>query len=349
MMRESLERLVNRQNLSAADAEAVMGEIMRGEATPAQIGAFLAALRTKGETVEEVVGCARAMRAAATPVPCRAAVVVDTCGTGGDGRQTFNISTAAAFVAAGAGLTVAKHGNRSVSSRSGSADVFEALGVRLDLTPDRLGACLDEVGIAFLFAPALHPAMRHAIGPRREMGIRTLFNLLGPLSNPAGARVQVFGVYSPDWVEPMARVLAGLGATGAFVVHGADGLDEFSTTGPNRAAQVADGAVRPLVVDPAELGLPAARLNDLAGGDAVMNAALTVEVLKGAPGPRRDITLLNAAAALVAAGTASGWKEGLSRAAEAVDSGAAMRKLEALRRFSAERGSGRGKASRDIP
>jgi len=335
MIREALERLVNRQDLSAAEAESVMGGIMRGEATPAQIAAVLTAFRMKGETVEEVAGCARAMRAAATPVACRAAVVADTCGTGGDGRQTFNVSTAAAFVVAGAGLTVAKHGNRAVSSRSGSADVFEALGVRLDLTPDRLSACLDEVGIAFLFAPALHPAMKHAIGPRREMGVRTLFNLLGPLANPAGARVQVLGVFSPDWVEPMARVLASLGTQGAFVVHGADGLDEFSTTGPNRAVRVAGGEVSPVVVDPAALGLPAARLDDLAGGDAVMNAALTVEVLKGARCPRRDVVLLNAAAVLVAAGTVPDWPAGLARAAESVDSGAAMRKLEALRRFCA--------------
>jgi anthranilate phosphoribosyltransferase len=335
MIRDAIESLVNRRDLSAADAETVMGEIMRGEATPAQIGAFLAALRMKGETVEEVVGCARAMRAAATRVPCRAATIVDTCGTGGDGRGTFNVSTAAAFVVAGAGLTVAKHGNRSVTSRSGSADLFEALGVRIDLPVDRLAACLDEVGIAFLFAPALHPAMKHAIGPRREMGIRTLFNLLGPLANPAGARVQVLGVFAPAWVEPMARVLAELGTRGAFVVHGAGGLDEFSTTGPNRAAQVDGGEVRPVTIDPADLGLPQARIEDLAGGDAVMNAALTVEVLKGAPGPRRDVTLLNAAAALVAAGAAADWKAGLDRAAGSVDSGAAMRKLETLRKFSA--------------
>ncbi len=333
MIREALDRLVNRQDLTATDAETVMGEIMRGEATPSQIGAYLTALRMKGETVDEVVGSARAMRAAATKVACRAPLVVDTCGTGGDGRHTFNVSTASAFVVAGAGLTVAKHGNRSVSSRCGSADLFEALGVRIDLPPDRLAACLDEVGIAFLFAPALHPAMKHAIGPRREMGIRTLFNLLGPLANPAGAHVQVLGVFAPAWVEPLARVLAGLGSRGAFVVHGAGGLDEFSLAGPNQAAQLADGAVRPLVVDPASLGLPTARVEDLAGGDAVMNAALTVEVLKGEKGPRRDVTLLNAAAALVAAGMAADWKEGLSRAAGSVDSGAAMKKLEALRAF----------------
>jgi anthranilate phosphoribosyltransferase len=333
MIREALDRLVRREDLAAAEAEAVMSEIMRGEATPAQVAAFLVALRMKGETVDEVVGCARAMRAAATKVPCRAATIVDTCGTGGDGAQTFNVSTAAAFVVAGAGLTVAKHGNRSVSSRCGSADVFEALGVRIDLPADRLAACLDEVGIAFLFAPALHPAMKHAIGPRREMGLRTIFNLLGPLTNPAGAQVQVVGVFAPAWVEPIARVLAELGTRGAFVVHGAGGLDEFSTTGPNRAAHVDGGEVRTLTVNPADLGLPAARVEDLAGGDAILNAALTVEVLKGSRGPRRDATLLNAAAALVAAGSAADWKDGLARAAEAVDSGAAMRKLETLRAY----------------
>jgi anthranilate phosphoribosyltransferase len=240
MIKNALEKLVNRENLDATEAESVMSEIMGGQATPSQIAAFLVALRMKGESVEEVVGCARAMRAAATRVPCRAATIVDTCGTGGDGAGTFNVSSIAALVVAGAGLTVAKHGNRSVSSRCGSADLFEALGVKIELPADRLGACLDEVGIAFLFAPALHPAMKHAIGPRREMGVRTLFNLLGPLTNPAGAHVQVIGVFAPGWVEPIACVLAQLGARGAFVVHGAGGLDEFSNTGVNRVAHHPD-------------------------------------------------------------------------------------------------------------
>jgi anthranilate phosphoribosyltransferase len=333
MIKNALEKLVNRENLDATEAESVMSEIMGGQATPAQIAAFLVALRMKGESVEEVVGCARAMRAAATRVPCRAATIVDTCGTGGDGAGTFNVSSIAALVVAGAGLTVAKHGNRSVSSRCGSADLFEALGVKIELPADRLGACLDEVGIAFLFAPALHPAMKHAIGPRREMGIRTLFNLLGPLTNPAGAHVQVVGVFAPGWVEPVARVLAQLGSRGAFVVHGAGGLDEFSNAGVNRAAQVDGGAVRNLAVDPADYGLPAAPPGSLAGGDALVNAALGVEVLKGARGPRRDAVLLNAAAALVAAKTAADWKEGLARAAASIDSGASLRKLDALREF----------------
>jgi anthranilate phosphoribosyltransferase len=332
-IKEALARVIERRDLSAAEAEAVMGGIMTGEATPAQIGALLAALRMKGETVAEVAGCARAMRAAATRVPCHAGLVVDTCGTGGDSRHTFNISTFAALVVAGAGLTVAKHGNRSVSSRCGSADVFEALGVRIDLPPDRLGACLDEVGIAFLFAPALHPAMKHAIGPRREMGVRTIFNLLGPLANPAGAHAQVVGVYDPRWVEPLARVLGDLGARGAFVVHGAGGLDEFSTTGPSTAARLEGGAVRMETIDPAALGLPEARIEDLAGGDAAANAALGMEVLRGAKGPRRDAVLLNAAAALVAAGAAPDWPAGLAKAAAAVDSGTAMAKLDALRAF----------------
>jgi len=338
-IREAIARLLERRDLNEAEAEAVMGQIMAGEATPAQIGAFLIALRLKGETVEEITGCARAMRAHATPVHPRRRELVDTCGTGGDGAGTFNISTAAAFVVAGAGLAVAKHGNRSVSSRCGSADVLETLGVNLELTPEQIASCIDQVGIGFLFAPRLHPAMKHAIGPRREMGVRTIFNILGPLTNPAGASRQVMGVYDPGLTETLAHVLDGLGAKAAYVVHGADGLDELSTTGPNRVSVLRNGWVRSQTLDPAELGLPRARLSDLQGGDAETNAEIIRQVLAGERGPRRDVVLLNAAAALVVGGLAEDLASGLSLAAQAVDSGAAREKLEGLVALSQELGA----------
>lgn len=332
-IQQALAHVLDRNSLSAGQAEMVMEQIMTGEATPAQIGGFLIALRTKGETVDEVTGFARAMRRNAVPVRPRGGLLVDTCGTGGDGAGTFNISTTAAFVVAGAGLSVAKHGNRSVSSRCGSADVLEALGVNLDLRPEDVAACIDAVGIGFLYAPRLHPAMKHAIGPRREMGVRTVFNILGPLTNPAGAEVQVLGVYDGALTEMMAQVLASLGSRAAFVVHGADGLDELSTTGVNRVAQLRDGKVRTFTLDPLDLGMPRATLADLAGGDAADNAALTRAVLAGAPGPGRDVVLLNAAAALMAGGLAAGLREGLALAAESVDAGAARAKLSQLVAF----------------
>jgi len=344
-IREAIERVVAGQDLSEAEAEAVMGQIMAGEATPAQIGAFLAALRMKKETVGEITGCARAMRRSAIPVRPRRRDLVDTCGTGGDGAGTFNISTTAAFVVAGAGLAVAKHGNRSVSSHCGSADVLEALGVNLELTPEQIASCIDQVGIGFLFAPRLHPAMKHAIGPRREMGVRTIFNILGPLTNPAGAQRQLMGVYAPELTGVLAQVLGGLGVQAAFVVHGADGLDELSTTGINRVSYLREGAdaERPMVkdfsLDPAELGLPRARVEDLRGGTAEENAEITRAVLGGEQGPRRDVVLLNAAAALVAGGGAEGMEEGLQQAAEAIDSGAALEKLDALVALSQELGA----------
>jgi len=260
--------------------------------------------------------------------------MVDTCGTGGDGAGTFNISTVAAFVVAGAGLAVAKHGNRSVSSRCGSADVLEALGVRLDLTPDQVAACIDAVGIGFLYAPALHPAMKHASGPRREMGVRTVFNVLGPLANPAGAQAQVLGVYDPSLTEMMARVLSSLGCRDAFVVHGAGCLDELSTTGPNQVTELHEGSVRTFVLDPLTLGIPRATTDDLRGGDAQVNAQIARDVLNGAPGPRRDVVLLNSAAGLAAGGVADGLVNGLQMAAESIDSGRALKKLEALAAFS---------------
>ncbi len=333
-VKESIACLLEQQDLGENEAEEVMEQIMTGQATPAQIAALLVALRIRGETVEEVTGFARAMRRNAIHIHPHSPLVMDTCGTGGDGQGTFNISTAAAFLVAGAGLTVAKHGNRSVSSRCGSADVLSALGVRLDLTPQETEECIDEVGIGFLYALSLHPAMKHASGVRREMGIRTVFNLLGPLTNPAGAQAQVLGVYDGSLTEFVAHVLAALGCRSAFVVHSADGLDELSTTGPNRVTRLKDGQIGTFTLDPQELGLPRARLDDLRGGDAAENAAIIRRVLSGEKGPARDVVLLNAAAALVAGGVASELREGIALAAESIDSGRAMAKLEALVNFS---------------
>ncbi len=333
-IKQAIKHLVEGQDLTEATAESVAEQIMTGQTTPAQIGGLLIALRLKGETVEEVTGFARAMRRNAVPVRPRRRLLVDTCGTGGDGSGTFNISTTAAFVVAGAGLAVSKHGNRSVSSNCGSADVLQALGVRLELSPQKVDACIDKVGIGFLYAPLLHPAMKYAIGPRREMGIRTIFNILGPLTNPAGAQVQVLGVYDGALTEMMARVLNSLGSQAAFVVHGADGLDELSPTGPNRVTQLQDGQVRTYILDPLELGLPRATLTDLKGGDAKDNATIVRSVLSGERGPRRDAVLLNAAAALAAGGAATNLAEGLSLAAQSIDSGAARAKLEAMVTFS---------------
>jgi anthranilate synthase/phosphoribosyltransferase len=334
-IQEAIVKVVDRQDLTVAEAEAVMTQIMRGEATPAQIGAFLAALRMKGESVSEIAGCASAMRRSAVAVhPRRRETLVDTCGTGGDGAGTFNISTTAAFVVAGAGQPVAKHGNRSISSQCGSADVLEALGVNLDLSPEQVALSVDEVGIGFLFAPKLHPAMKHAIGPRRELGMRTIFNLLGPLTNPAGAAVQVLGVYDPALTEPLARVLGTLGSRAAFVVHGADGLDELTTTGPNRISALRDGRVETHTFDPADLGFRRARLSDLQGGNAQENAVMTEEILSGKlNSARRDVVLLNAAAALVAAGQAHSFSEGIRLAEHSLDSGAAKHTLDRLVEF----------------
>lgn len=331
---KSIARLVEGLNLAEDEAEEAMATIMEGQATPAQIGAFLAALRLKGETVAEVTGLARAMRAKAARIETKHSVFVDTCGTGGDGSGTFNISTAAALVVAACDLPVAKHGNRSVSSRCGSADVLEALGVAVDLAPAQVARCLDEVGLAFLFAPTFHRAMRHAAGPRREIGIRTVFNLLGPICNPAAAPAQVVGVYDARLVETVAEVLGRLGGRRAFVVHGCDGLDEVTVTGPTLVAELAEGCVRTYEFDPKEVGIPYARLADLRGGDAATNAAIIKAVLEGEPGPRRNVVLLNAAFALVAGGRAENVEEGLALAAAAVDSGKALAKLSELVAFS---------------
>jgi len=334
MIKEALSKIVSGNDLCIAEAKGVMGEIMRGEATQAQIGAFLTALRMKGETVDEIAGCAQAMRENAITVKPKRDQLVDTCGTGGDDSGTFNISTTVAFVAAGAGLAVAKHGNRSVSSRCGSADLLQAIGVNLELTAEQVARCIDEIGIGFLFAPMLHPAMKHALGPRKEIGLRTIFNILGPLSNPAGAKRQLLGVYDSNLTEIMAEVLRALGAEHAFVVYGSDGLDELSTTGPNKVSQLHKGKVKTFQLDPQELGLPRARLSDLAGGNIETNVGISKSLLQGEKGPKRDIVLLNTAAVLIIGGKAQDFKEGLKLAAEAIDKGNALSKLEQLVEFS---------------
>ena len=335
MICDVINQLLEGESLSAGEAEGVMDEIMSGAATPAQIAGFLVALRVKGETPAEIAGCARAMRRAAVRVQPQRADVVDTCGTGGDCAGTFNISTTAAFVVAGAGLGVAKHGNRSVSSRSGSADVLEALGVNLDLAPQQVADAIDEVGIGFLFAPRFHPAMRHAIGPRRELGVRTVFNVLGPLTNPAGAAAQLLGVYDPALTGVLAQVLRDLGSRAAYVVHGHGGLDELTTTGPSQVSffgiAPANGQVVTETLDPARLGFRPARPEDLTGGSPEENADITRRILAGEDrGPRRDVVLLNAAAALVAGGAAADLGQGVQFAAESIDGGAALGRLQAL-------------------
>ncbi|NLI11912.1 anthranilate phosphoribosyltransferase [Pelotomaculum propionicicum] len=329
-MKTAIRKVVSGRHLAEEEAVAVMEQIMKGEASPAQIASLLTAMHLKGETVEEITGFARVMRRMSTPVKSSYPVLVDTCGTGGDGSGTFNISTTAAFVVAGAGVPVAKHGNRSVSSRSGSADVLEELGVRVDLDHAAMEECLAEAGIAFLFAPVLHRAMGYAAGPRREIGIRTIFNILGPLTNPAGARAQVLGVYSPTLTEVLARVLARLGSSRSFVVHGAGGLDEVSLAGTSVICEVKDGSVRKGTLDPARFGFKYAPVADLAGGTPKENADITRSVLEGEKGPRRDAVVLNSALGLVAGGKARGISEGLEMAASSIDSGAAMRKLKDL-------------------
>ncbi|NPV70779.1 MAG: anthranilate phosphoribosyltransferase [Firmicutes bacterium] len=331
MIKEAIARVVQGVNLTEEEAETAMMDIMDGVATPSQVAAFLTALRMKGETVEEITGSARAMRKKAARIYPEKDVVVDTCGTGGDGMNTFNISTTAAFVVAGAGAVVAKHGNRSVSSRSGSADVLEALGVNIAATPQVVQDCLNTVGMGFLFAPLFHEAMKHAAAPRREMGIRTVFNLLGPLTNPAGAQAQVLGVFDPQLTELLGEVLKKLGTRRAFVVHSGDGLDEFSVSAPTKVTEVYEDRVRTYFVTPEELGLNRASLEDMRGGSAQENASIAMEILSGARGPRRDVVLLNAAAALVAGGLAADLREGLGIATESIDSRKALEKLELLR------------------
>jgi anthranilate phosphoribosyltransferase len=333
MIKEAIAKIVTGANLAEAEAETVMREIMQGEATDAQISAYITALRMKGETVEEISGSARVMREKAYPVKLTAPFQVDTCGTGGDLSHTFNISTTAAFVVAGAGVAVAKHGNRSVSSKSGSADVLQALGVNIEMPAARLESCLNEVGIAFLFAPMMHQAMRYAIGPRREIGIRTVFNLLGPLTNPAGVKSQIMGVYAPELTGLLAQALGHLGVMRAFVVHGMDGLDEITITDRTKVSELHDGEVNDFFIHPSDFDLPTGRKDDLLGGDAGRNAAVTLEVLRGQPSPRRDVVLLNGAAGLAASGKAKDLRDGVRMAAESIDSGAALKKLDELKRF----------------
>ena len=333
--RHALERLVGGGDLTREETEALFGRLMDGELSDPVKAALLIALRMKGEEPAEIAGAAAAMRRRSVKIPHSRLAVVDTCGTGGDGRGTFNISTAAALVASAAGVPVAKHGNRSVSSKSGSADVLAALGVRIDVTPEVAGRALDEIGIAFLFAPVLHPAMREVMPVRRELALRTVFNVLGPLTNPAGARRQLMGVYAPHLVERIGRVLAELGAEHALVVHGDDGLDEISTTGTTRIAEVKDGAVRTFALEPEDLGLARATLADLAGGGPEENAAAMRRLLAGEPGPLADIVIANAGAAIWMGGLAEDLGGGAALAREALGSGAAARKLEDLCRFQA--------------
>ena len=330
-----LHRVAERENLTVADAESAMMAILEGKATTSQIASFLVALRMKGETTDEVLGFARAMRAKATPVDPGLAgePLLDTCGTGGDGSFTFNISTTAAFVVAGAGVRVAKHGNRAISSRSGSADLLESLGIHLLTDPDEVGRAIREVGIGFLFAPSLHPAMKHAMPARKELGMRTVFNYLGPLTNPAGATRQLIGAPSQPAAELIAGALAALGCARGFVVHGSDGLDEITTTGSTLALEVSHSAIAHHTLEPEEFGVGRATPDALKGGDSKENAAITRAILAGEKGAKRDIVLVNASAVLVAAGHARDFKEGVSKAAESIDSGAARRKAEDLAAF----------------
>jgi anthranilate phosphoribosyltransferase len=340
-IQQAIARVLDGHNLTRAEARDVMGSIMSGEATPAQISGFLVALRAKGETANEIAGCAEAMREHVLAVRPKRDDLVDTAGTGGDNAHTLNISTAAALVAAAAGAAVAKHGNRAVSSRSGSADVLEALGFDLELEPARIERSIDELGFGFLFAPAHHPAMKHAAPVRRELATRTVFNVLGPLTNPAGARAQVVGVFSPELVRTLAEVLAQLGARRAFVVHGADGIDELSPAGPNLVCEVAEGFVRERTIDPVELGIARCAPDELRGGSSAENAARIRAVFAGEEGGARDAILLNAAGAIAAAGHADDLREGLEAARDAVDSGTAAQRLDELVAFSRDAVSGR--------
>lgn len=328
---EAIQKLASRTDLTRAETSDAMTQVMSGEATEVQIAGFLIGLRTKGETVEEVAGAADAMRLKATKIPTQHGVLVDTCGTGGDRSGTFNISTTAAFVVAGAGLPVAKHGNRSITSRCGSADLLSGLGVRIDLTPERVGACLDETGIGFLFAPVFHSAMKYALEVRRQLApTPTVFNMLGPLTNPAGAERQIIGVYRADMVELVARAAALLGTEHTFVVHGSDGLDEITTTGSTKVAEVRNGATSFSEIKPEELGIPLATPGDIRGGDTSTNVEITRAVLAGAKGPHRDIVTLNAGAAIVAGGLAETLREGILRAEESIDTGRAQSVLRNL-------------------
>lgn len=331
MIVDAIRKVVEGEHLSECESAAAMTTIMEGEATPSQIACLITALRMKGETVDEITGFVRVMREKSVSVKSSRLPLIDTCGTGGDKLNTFNISTTAAFVVAGAGVAVAKHGNRAASSKCGSADVLEALGVKLTLTADQVGKCIDECGIGFLFAPMLHPAMKHAVGPRKEIGIRTVFNILGPMTNPAGAKCQLIGVFSPQLCELMASVLKRLGSEHAMVVHGAPGMDEISTIGQTIAAEATVDGVQVRNLLPSDFGLSPTDITSLTGANSPQeNAQVLLSVLSGEKSPRRDITLANASAALVVAGIAQDFTEGTAKAAESIDSGAAQRALQNL-------------------
>ncbi len=336
MIKEAIAQVIEKRDLAESEMVGAFEEIMSGGASPAQIGAFITALRMKGETVEEITGAAKVMREKALHIKAKAKTIVDTCGTGGDESGTFNISTTAAFVTAGAGLTVAKHGNKSVSSKSGSADVLRALGVNIEAEVSHVEKCLDEIGIGFLFAPMLHSAMKFAIGPRREIGIRTIFNILGPLTNPAGAHSQVLGVYDSKLTAPLAKVLYNLGSSHVFVVHGADGLDEITLTGRTYISELKGGKIKNYEIVPKDFGLKRCKREELLGGDSEANARITLDILNGKKGPHRDIVLLNAAAAITAGGKTRNLEEGIVAAAGSIDSGMAMKKLDDLRRLTNE-------------
>jgi len=333
MIKEAINLVVSGISLSETEMAECMREIMEGKTTDAQIGSFLTALRVKGETVDEITGAAHVMRDKAAKIKAPEGVL-DTCGTGGDMSHTFNVSTTVALVLAAAGVPVAKHGNKAVSSKSGSADVLEALGVRIDLAPERVEQCLFETGFGFLFAPLFHPAMKYAIGPRREMGIRTIFNILGPITNPAGAKRQILGVFAGKLTEPLATVLGNLGAEDAMVVHGEDGLDEITITDGTRVSRFAHGKVENFVFSPEDFGLNRGRREDLIGGDNRENAQITFRILQGEKGAKRDIVLINAAAALMVAGTSSDMKTAVALAQEAIDAGSALKKLEEIKKVS---------------
>jgi len=338
MFRENLNKIVQKQNLSEEEMSQMITEIFSGEVTDAQIGAFMGSLATKGETFEELAGAAKAMRRKAKRIQTSASTVLDTCGTGGDSAKTFNISTTTAFVAAGCGVTVAKHGNRSVSSQCGSADLLEKLGVKIDIDPELVEEAVGEIGIGFLFAPLYHGAMKYAAKARKEVGLRSIFNMLGPLTNPAGANCQLLGVYAPDLTEMFANALQILGAKRVFVVHGHDGLDEISVCAPTRISELKDGLIRTYDIQPEQFFGKQAEPKTLVGGSPEENAEITKRILSGEKGPRRDVVLLNASAALVAAGKAGDFKEGIQIAEVSIDQGKAMKKLDALIRFTQENG-----------
>ncbi|NLJ83690.1 MAG: anthranilate phosphoribosyltransferase [Halanaerobiaceae bacterium] len=327
-----LEKIVARKNLSLEEMETAMNIIMEGRATDSQLAGFLVGLSMKGETIEEITAAARVMRDKAIAIKSDK-LLIDSCGTGGDCKGTFNISTTVALLMAAAGLNVAKHGNRSVSSKSGSADLLEALGININLAPEQAEQCLDEIGIAFLFAPYFHKAMKYAAGPRRELGLRTIFNILGPLTNPARTKYQILGVYDPELVYPLAAVLKNLGVESAMVVHGAGGIDEFSLAGENKVAYLRNGDIEEFYIGPEEVGLQRTGLGELMGGTADKNRDITLAILKGERGAKRDVVLFNAAAAFLVSGLADDWQKGIELAAETIDSGRALKKLDEMIEF----------------